>query len=156
VAYGQRHSVEVSHATRIAERLNASVHRVVRLDLSFLAGSALTDRSVDVPKREGDESIAGGVPVTYVPARNLLFLSLALGWAESLGGADLVVGVNAIDYSGLSGLPPGVPPSVRARGSTGHESRGQWHALARSCAACGGIESGRSSGRLWRWGCPSS
>jgi 7-cyano-7-deazaguanine synthase len=106
VAYGQRHSVEVSHATRIAERLNASVHRVIRLDLSFLVGSALTDRSVDVPKREGDESIADGVPVTYVPARNLLFLSLALGWAESLGGADLVVGVNAIDYSGYPDCRP--------------------------------------------------
>jgi 7-cyano-7-deazaguanine synthase len=106
VAYGQRHAIEVSRATEIAQRLDASAHRIVQLDLSFLAGSALTDRSVEVPKHGRDESMAGGIPVTYVPARNTIFLSLALAWAESLGGADLVVGVNAIDYSGYPDCRP--------------------------------------------------
>jgi len=101
VDYGQRHAVEVARAAEIARHLGAASHRTVAIDLSLLSGSALTDRSVPVPKEPTD-----GIPVTYVPARNALFLSLALGWAESLGARDLVVGVNAIDYSGYPDCRP--------------------------------------------------
>ena len=101
VDYGQRHAIEVERAVEIARRLGAASHRIVAVDLSLLSGSALTDRSVDVPKEPTE-----GIPVTYVPARNALFLSLALGWAESLGARDLVVGVNAVDYSGYPDCRP--------------------------------------------------
>ena len=106
VNYGQRHAVEIERAARVARLLGASAHRVVALDLSFLAGSALTDRTVDVPKSRAAEEIGSGVPKTYVPARNTVFLALALAWAESLGACDLVVGVNAVDYSGYPDCRP--------------------------------------------------
>jgi 7-cyano-7-deazaguanine synthase len=106
VNYGQRHAVEIDRAAGIARRLGASTHRVVVLDLSFLAGSALTDRTIDVPKSRAIEEIGSGVPKTYVPARNTVFLALALAWAESLGAHDLVVGVNRVDYSGYPDCRP--------------------------------------------------
>lgn len=101
--YGQRHSVELDAARRVAEAGGAFEHRVVRVDLSELGGSALTD-DIEVPRDR--EDIGAGVPVTYVPARNTVFLSVALGWAEILGASDLFVGVNAVDYSGYPDCRP--------------------------------------------------
>ena len=99
--YGQRHRIELEASRRVAESLNAREHRVFALDLRQFGGSALTDDSIDVP-----QSPSQGIPVTYVPARNTIFLSLALGWAEVLGAFDLFIGVNAVDYSGYPDCRP--------------------------------------------------
>ena len=103
--YGQRHDIELVAAERVARTLGAVDHRTVTVDLSTLGGSALTD-DIAVPKDRSDESIGHGVPATYVPARNTIFLSVALGWAEVLGATDLFVGVNAVDYSGYPDCRP--------------------------------------------------
>ncbi len=99
--YGQRHSAELAAARRVAQSLGAVEHKVIRLDLSSIGGSALTDSRIAVPEQPGE-----GIPVTYVPARNTVFLSLALGWAEVLGAFDLFIGVNAVDYSGYPDCRP--------------------------------------------------
>jgi 7-cyano-7-deazaguanine synthase len=99
--YGQRHRAELAAAQRIARELGAIEHKVIKLDLTAIGGSALTDAAIDVPEKPGE-----GIPVTYVPARNTIFLSLALGWAEVLGCWDLFVGVNAVDYSGYPDCRP--------------------------------------------------
>ncbi|MBY6191572.1 7-cyano-7-deazaguanine synthase QueC [Microbulbifer agarilyticus] len=99
--YGQRHSAELMAAQRVAADLGAREHKVVKLDLRVIGGSALTDDSIDVPEEE-----TSGIPVTYVPARNTVFLSIALGWAEVLGAQDIFVGVNAVDYSGYPDCRP--------------------------------------------------
>ncbi len=99
--YGQRHDAELAAARRVAESLGVVEHKIIRLDLRAIGGSALTDDAIDVPDRPGE-----GIPVTYVPARNTVFLSLALGWAEVLGSFDLFVGVNAVDYSGYPDCRP--------------------------------------------------
>jgi 7-cyano-7-deazaguanine synthase len=96
VDYGQRHHAELAAATRVAATLGAVEHRVVHLDIGQFGGSALTDRAIAVPT----DGVKPGIPVTYVPARNTIMLSLALGWAEILGAQDIFVGVNAVDYSG--------------------------------------------------------
>ncbi len=101
VAYGQRHVVELAAAARVAAALGAVEHRVMSVDLAGIGGSALTDLTLAVP-----EAPTAGIPITYVPARNTLFLSLALGWAEVLGSQDLFVGVNAVDYSGYPDCRP--------------------------------------------------
>jgi 7-cyano-7-deazaguanine synthase len=101
VEYGQRHQAEIDAAARVAAALGAQEHRTMRVDLAGIGGSALTDSSIAVPEAEGD-----GIPVTYVPARNTLLLSLALGWAEVLGATDIFVGVNAVDYSGYPDCRP--------------------------------------------------
>lgn len=101
VAYGQRHVVELEAAVQVAAQLGAAAHQVMHVDLDVVGGSALTDRSIAVP-----EASSEGIPITYVPARNTLFLSLALGWAEVLGAADLFIGVNAVDYSGYPDCRP--------------------------------------------------
>jgi 7-cyano-7-deazaguanine synthase len=101
VDYGQRHRVEIEAAERIAAELGAERHIVLPLDLRGFGGSALT-ADIDVPKEQGGNSI----PVTYVPARNTIFLSLALGWAEAAGARDLFIGVNALDYSGYPDCRP--------------------------------------------------
>lgn len=93
--YGQRHKVELSAAQRCSQAVGAVEHKVVSLDLGAIGGSALTDSSIDVP-----ESLSEGIPVTYVPARNTVFLSIALGWAEVLDARAIFIGVNAVDYSG--------------------------------------------------------
>ena len=103
--YGQRHAVELAAAERVARAGAARDHRIVELDLAALGGSALTD-SIEVPKHRADEEIGAGVPATYVPARNTVFLSVALGWAETLGSRDLFIGVNALDYSGYPDCRP--------------------------------------------------
>lgn len=99
--YGQRHRVELEAARRVAESLGVREHRVFRLDLAQFGGSALTDESIAVPGTPSE-----GIPVTYVPARNTVFLSLALAWAEVLGALDLFIGVNAVDYSGYPDCRP--------------------------------------------------
>jgi 7-cyano-7-deazaguanine synthase len=101
VDYGQRHRVELDAARRIAVALGAHEHRIMSVDLAGIGGSALTDDSIDVPVTAAD-----GIPVTYVPARNTLLLSLALAWAEVIGARDLYVGVNAVDYSGYPDCRP--------------------------------------------------
>lgn len=99
--YGQRHRAELAAAARVAAALGSREHKVLPLSLDLIGGSALTDRSIAVPKSGG-----AGIPVTYVPARNTVFLALALGWAEVLGSTDLFVGVNAVDYSGYPDCRP--------------------------------------------------
>jgi 7-cyano-7-deazaguanine synthase len=106
VDYGQRHAIEIERAAEIARRLGTAAHRVISLDLSFLSGSALTDRDVPVPKSRDAVGMASGIPTTYVPARNTVLLSLALAWGEALGARDLVIGVNAVDYSGYPDCRP--------------------------------------------------
>lgn len=103
--YGQRHRIELEAARRIANALGAIEHLVVRIDLGGIGGSALT-ADIPVPKRRSLEEMGAGIPVTYVPARNTIFLAVALGWAEVLGAADLVIGVNALDYSGYPDCRP--------------------------------------------------
>ena len=99
--YGQRHRAELEAAQRVATQLGAQQHKVIGLNLDGIGGSALTDTSIDVPEQEGQ-----GIPVTYVPARNTVFLSLALGWAEVLEARDIFIGVNAVDYSGYPDCRP--------------------------------------------------
>ena len=99
--YGQRHGAELAAAQHVAAALGAVEHKVVRLDLGSIGGSALTDDAIDVP-----ETPSEGIPVTYVPARNTVFLAIALGWAEVLGARDLFIGVNAVDYSGYPDCRP--------------------------------------------------
>jgi 7-cyano-7-deazaguanine synthase len=99
--YGQRHRAELAAARRVAESLGAVEHKIIPLDLTSIGGSALTDSRIEVPEHAGE-----GIPVTYVPARNTIFLSLALGWAEVLGAWDLFIGVNAVDYSGYPDCRP--------------------------------------------------
>jgi len=103
--YGQRHSMEIDAAGRVAEALGAEEHRVVDIDLSAIGGSALTG-DVAVPKDRATEGMGDDIPVTYVPARNTLFLTVALGWAEIVGARDLFIGVNAVDYSGYPDCRP--------------------------------------------------
>ncbi|HBP0508837.1 7-cyano-7-deazaguanine synthase QueC [Pseudomonas aeruginosa] len=99
--YGQRHRAELQAAERVARQLGVIEHKVIGLDLNGMGGSALTDTSIAVPEAPGE-----GIPVTYVPARNTVFLSLALGWAEVLDAHDIFIGVNAVDYSGYPDCRP--------------------------------------------------
>lgn len=103
--YGQRHRHELDACATIARQMHAASHRLFTLDIGQFGGSALTDSSIVVPK-DRDESHMDDIPVTYVPARNLVFLSIALGYAETLGASDLFIGVNAIDYSGYPDCRP--------------------------------------------------
>jgi len=102
VDYGQRHRVELDAARKLATQLQAQEHKIVRIDLSVFGGSALTDLRIDVP----EDGVQPGIPLTYVPARNTILLSLALGWAEVLGASDIFVGANAVDYSGYPDCRP--------------------------------------------------
>ena len=98
--YGQRHVAELEAAAHVARTLGATEHRTITIDLGGFGGSALTDASIAVPKDRDHASMSTGIPVTYVPARNTVFLSFALAWAEVLEARDLFIGVNALDYSG--------------------------------------------------------
>jgi 7-cyano-7-deazaguanine synthase len=102
IDYNQRHRIELAAAARVAAALGAERHIVLPVDLTQFGGSALTDATVNVPK----EGVETGIPVTYVPARNTIFLSLALGWAEAVGARNLAIGVNALDYSGYPDCRP--------------------------------------------------
>lgn len=103
--YGQRHDAELEAASRLAEASGAR-HRVVSVDLAAIGGSALTDSSIEIPKDREESAIGSDVPVTYVPARNTVFLSVALGLAEHLGASDIFIGVNTVDYSGYPDCRP--------------------------------------------------
>lgn len=106
VRYGQRHTSELDAAAEIARFQGAVAHKVVHVDLRSLGGSALTDDAIDVPTDTDGHVIGQGIPSTYVPARNTIMLSVALGWAEVLGASDLFCGVNAVDYSGYPDCRP--------------------------------------------------
>ncbi|HVW11823.1 MAG TPA: 7-cyano-7-deazaguanine synthase QueC [Bryobacteraceae bacterium] len=103
--YGQRHQIELDAARRVAEALGAAAHRVAKIDLRVFGHSALTD-DIAVPKGRDEHSMSAGIPVTYVPARNTIFLSFALAWAEVLESSDIFIGVNALDYSGYPDCRP--------------------------------------------------
>ena len=103
--YGQRHAFELTAAERVARAQGVEEHLVADIDLRIIGGSALTD-AIEVPKDRSDDDMADGIPVTYVPARNTIFLAYALGWAEVLGAYDIFIGVNAVDYSGYPDCRP--------------------------------------------------
>jgi len=103
--YGQRHAIELEAAARVAARIGVERHLVARISLDLFGGSALTD-SIEVPKQRSTEEMGRGIPVTYVPARNTIFLSFALAWAEVLESSDIFIGVNALDYSGYPDCRP--------------------------------------------------
>jgi 7-cyano-7-deazaguanine synthase len=103
--YGQRHICEIEAAARVAASLGAVDHRVAHIDLRMFGGSALT-AGIDVPKHKSVDEIEAGIPITYVPARNTIFLSFAMAWAEVLGASDIFLGVNAVDYSGYPDCRP--------------------------------------------------
>ena len=128
--YGQRHRSELVAAAAVARALNIADHRTVTLDLRTIGGSALTD-TIAVPKSapppDGEE-----IPVTYVPARNSIFLSIALGLAEVVGARHLFFGANALDYSGYPDCPPGVRRGLRAAGQRGDEGRGSGRGIHRA------------------------
>lgn len=102
--YGQRHVVEIKAAKRVTNALGAREHRILDIDLGSLGGSALTDMNLEIPKRQDDP--ADGIPITYVPARNTIFLAYALAWAEILRTFDIYIGANAVDYSGYPDCRP--------------------------------------------------
>ena len=103
--YGQRHSAELNAARLVAAKAGVAEHRIVTIDLSQFGGSALTDENIDVPEAN-QESVESDIPITYVPARNTVFLSLALAWSEVLDAQDIFLGVNAVDYSGYPDCRP--------------------------------------------------
>lgn len=103
--YGQRHILELDAARKIAENMGVKKHLVIQVDLAGIGGSALT-ADISVPKNRSDAELAAGIPVTYVPARNTIFLSYGLAWAEVIGATDIFIGVNAIDYSGYPDCRP--------------------------------------------------
>jgi 7-cyano-7-deazaguanine synthase len=103
--YGQRHQIEIQAAQRVATSLRAKEHRIVKIDLRVFGGSALTD-DIGVPKQRSETDIAREIPITYVPARNTIFLAYALSWAEVIPANDIFIGVNAIDYSGYPDCRP--------------------------------------------------
>ena len=104
-SYGQRHKIELEAAKKVAEIFDVEKHLVINLDLNKIGGSALTD-SIDVPKNRNNKTVSTDIPITYVPARNTIFLSFALAWAEVLKSSDIFTGVNAIDYSGYPDCRP--------------------------------------------------
>ena len=104
-SYGQRHVFELEAARRVAASIGAAGHRIAEIDLRVFGGSALTG-DIDVPKGRSADDMAHGIPITYVPARNTIFLSFALAWAEVLGSSDIFIGVNALDYSGYPDCRP--------------------------------------------------
>ena len=104
--YGQRHEHELKAAQCVAQAQGVANHVVAQIDLATFGGSALTDSKIEVPKARSEEEMGDGIPVTYVPARNTIFLSFGLAWAEVLGSSDIYIGVNAIDYSGYPDCRP--------------------------------------------------
>jgi len=119
VNYGQRHALEIDRAAGIAARSGATDHRIVKVDLSAIGGSALTDPSIPVPRSVAESEIGSRIPATYVPARNTLFLSLALGWAETLRARDVFIGANAVDYSGYPDCRPAFLQAFEALAAVG-------------------------------------
>jgi len=130
VRYGQRHAVEVDAARRVASALGVARHVELEIDLRAFGGSALT-ADLDVPKDRSDTSMSHGIPITYVPARNTVFLSLALAWAETLGVFDIFIGVNCVDYSGYPDCRPQFLQSFEALANVatraGVDGEGRFH-----------------------------
>lgn len=128
--YGQRHRFELEAAARVCAAAGVKRHIVVPLDLRAFGGSALT-ADIAVPKDRSDDEMSGGIPITYVPARNTIFLSVALGWAEVLGASDLFIGVNAVDYSGYPDCRPEFIAAFRQLANlatkSGVEKTAAWH-----------------------------
>jgi len=104
--YGQRHAHELECAKKLADAVNVKRHIIVDINLATFGHSALTDQSIEVPRNRAVADMSGDIPVTYVPARNTIFLSFALAWAETLGSTDIFIGVNALDYSGYPDCRP--------------------------------------------------
>lgn len=117
--YGQRHAVELAAARKVAAALGAASHRIVNLDLGAFGGSALTDDAIAVPKDRSEAEMGAGVPVTYVPARNLVFLSFATALAEVLDARDIFIGVTAVDYSGYPDCRPEFIAAFQAAANAG-------------------------------------
>lgn len=133
IDYGQRHRIELDRARAVATALGSERHVVIAVDLRAIGGSALTSQ-VDVPKDRPLDHLAEGIPITYVPARNTVFLSLALGYAEVLGAFDLFIGANAVDYSGYPDCRPAFLSQFQALASVatqaGVEGKGRFHVHA--------------------------
>lgn len=125
VAYGQRHAAELTASKRVADALGAREHRLARVELGQFGGSALTDASIAVPE-DGD---TGGIPVTYVPARNTVMLSIAMAWAEVLNARDIFVGVNAVDYSGYPDCRPAFIEAFQAMANLATKAGVEGHGL---------------------------
>jgi 7-cyano-7-deazaguanine synthase len=125
IDYGQRHRAELAAATRVARALGAASHKVLNIDLGAVGGSALTDRRVVVP-----QAPTAGIPVTYVPARNTILLSLALAWAEVLGAQDIFFGANAVDYSGYPDCRPEYMRAFEALANLATRAAVEGHRLA--------------------------
>lgn len=123
--YGQRHRAELLAAHVLSQTMNAAAHKVVRLDMGTIGGSALTDMEIDVPEEQGE-----GIPVTYVPARNTVFLSLALAWAEVVEADDIFIGVNAVDYSGYPDCRPEFIRAFEAMANLATKAGVEWHTLS--------------------------
>ena len=121
-SYGQRHSWELECARKVASNAGVKDHRVAQIDLRVFGGSALT-ADISVPKGRSLEEMSDKIPVTYVPARNTIFLSFALAWAEVLGSSDIFIGVNALDYSGYPDCRPEFIEAFEAPRKPGYESR---------------------------------
>lgn len=131
--YGQRHAVELGAAERVARALGAVEHRVATVDLGWIGGSALTQADLAVPKDRPVDHLGGDIPITYVPARNALFLCHALAWAEVLGARDLYAGMNALDYSGYPDCRPEFLAAFEAMANLGTRAGaegGTWHVRA--------------------------
>lgn len=124
-AYGQRHAAELKAAERVATMLGAVEHKTVNLDLSAIGGSALTDSRIAVPDHP-----TAGIPVTYVPARNTVFLAVAVGWAEVLGAYDIFIGVNAVDYSGYPDCRPEFVAAFEQVANLGTKAGAEGHKLS--------------------------
>ena len=120
--YGQRHQIETEAARRVTNSLGAKEHRIAKIDLRVFGGSALTD-DFDVPKQRAEKEISSGIPITYVPARNTIFLAYALAWAEVIPANDIFTGVNAIDYSGYPDCRPEFIEAFRDSGQCRNKSR---------------------------------
>jgi 7-cyano-7-deazaguanine synthase len=125
VAYGQRHAAELMAARRVADALGAREHRIARVELGQFGGSALTDSTIAVPTAGPTE----GIPVTYVPARNTVMLSIAMAWAEVLGASDIYVGVNAVDYSGYPDCRPAFIEAFEAMANLATKAGVEGHKL---------------------------
>jgi len=129
--YGQRHKLEVEAAKKVASFPGAFEHRIIDIDLAAFGGSALTDSAIEVPKDRAELGNAARIPVTYVPARNTIFLSYALAWAEVLGAFDIFIGVNATDYSGYPDCRPefiaAFQKTANLATAAGVEGKGRYH-----------------------------
>ena len=134
--YGQRHRHELESARRVAAAMEVREYRVIKIDLAQFGGSALTTDAA-VPKDRSDEQMQAGIPVTYVPARNTVFLSFALAYAEVTGAADIFIGLNAIDYSGYPDCRPEFVEAFERTGQSGHQGGcGRTTQVSDSDAAC--------------------